>query len=273
MKLRRGQTRNNLLFWGYSRGKERWVDTETFEKLKSRAKERSREFHQKNPDYSRCASALARSRNPEKARAASKRSRLKKPDEYREKAREASRQFRKNNPEKARSRVNLWRKNNPDKAAESSKKTYLKYAEKRKRNAKIYRDKNAKVIARKNNIYHKQRRTVDPLFYLACSFRVRLGNALRKGGFKKIKSSVTLLGCSWSEFKTHIEKQFQDGMTWDNRGKFGWHIDHIKPLATATTLNEIKSLCHYANLQPLWAKDNLSKAAKYNTTNTNLLRK
>jgi hypothetical protein len=53
-------------------------------------------------------------------------------------------------------------------------------------------------------------------------------------------------------------------MTWSNMGE--WHIDHIKPLATAKTEKDVYELNHYTNLQPLWAKDNLSKGAK--TPNT-----
>jgi hypothetical protein len=54
-----------------------------------------------------------------------------------------------------------------------------------------------------------------------------------------------------------LEKQFVVGMSWDNRNK--WHIDHIIPLSSAKTEEEIYKLAHYTNLQPLWAEDNLSK--------------
>ncbi len=49
-------------------------------------------------------------------------------------------------------------------------------------------------------------------------------------------------------------------MSWDNRHK--WHIDHIYPISLAKTKEETIKLNSYKNLQPLWAKDNLSKGNK-----------
>jgi hypothetical protein len=58
----------------------------------------------------------------------------------------------------------------------------------------------------------------------------------------------------------HLESKFVDGMSWDNRSR--WHIDHIMPLASAKTEEELVALCHYTNLQPLWAAENLRKSDK-----------
>ena len=70
-------------------------------------------------------------------------------------------------------------------------------------------------------------------------------------------------GCSREELMEHIEKQFIDGMSWDNYGD--WHIDHIKPLSKfdLTSLEEQYAANHYSNLQPLWKEDNLRKKDKY----------
>ena len=68
------------------------------------------------------------------------------------------------------------------------------------------------------------------------------------------------MGCTPLQLREHLEKQFVDGMTWDNRSD--WHIDHIIPLSSAKTTEELNTLCHYTNLQPLWASENLSKGKK-----------
>jgi len=99
-------------------------------------------------------------------------------------------------------------------------------------------------------------------------FEIRLKNALRSRIKISLKSNPKksrtheLLGCSIQELKNYIEKQFLNGMSWENWGQFGWHLDHIKPLSSAKNLEEMYSLCHYTNLQPLWWWDNLSKSDK-----------
>lgn len=110
------------------------------------------------------------------------------------------------------------------------------------------------VEARKNNITR----------HLSDVLRTRIGNLLKTG------SAVKDLGCSIEEFKLHLERQFypnketKEEMSWENYGKFGWHIDHIKPLASFNLENreEFLKAAHYTNLQPLWAKENLSKSDK-----------
>ena len=100
----------------------------------------------------------------------------------------------------------------------------------------------------------------NPLYRL----KTILGVMIRKGlnGERKYLKTQEIVGCSWEELKHHLESQFQLNMTWDNHGQYGWHIDHIIPLASAKTEEEIYKLNHYTNLQPLWWEDNLEKGDK-----------
>jgi hypothetical protein len=79
--------------------------------------------------------------------------------------------------------------------------------------------------------------------------------------YSKNNSTFSIIGCSPECLKEHLEKQFKEGMTWDKLGK-QIHIDHIIPLSSAKTEEEVYKLCHYTNLQPLWAHENLSKGNK-----------
>ena len=94
---------------------------------------------------------------------------------------------------------------------------------------------------------------------LAINLRGRLSKAIRNN--YKSGSAVSDLGCSIDEFKQYLESKFQLGMTWDNYGRKGWHIDHIVPLCRfdLSDIVQFKKACNFNNLQPLWAKDNLNK--------------
>ncbi len=100
---------------------------------------------------------------------------------------------------------------------------------------------------------------------LASRLRSRMWSALQSQGGTKERSSVKELGCTIEQLKFYLESKFTDGMNWGNQGM--WHIDHCRPLSSfdLTDPEEYAKACHYTNLQPLWAKDNLEKGAKYET--------
>ena len=108
--------------------------------------------------------------------------------------------------------------------------------------------------------YNKTRKRNDPLYKLTCHVRTMTYNAFRNKGYTKRSQTYRLLGCSFEDLKSHIENQFTGTMNWDNHGE--WHIDHIVPLASAESEEQLTKLCHYSNLQPLWAEENLSKGGK-----------
>jgi hypothetical protein len=109
--------------------------------------------------------------------------------------------------------------------------------------------------------YQKERRTTDPEFKLVYNLRSRYRQALLHYGTWKTTSVAALAGCSMEELRTHIESQFQPGMTWDNWTKDGWHLDHIRPIASFDRPDH-PDCWHYTNLQPLWAEENLKKGAR-----------
>ena len=90
--------------------------------------------------------------------------------------------------------------------------------------------------------------------------RGRVSDIFRKMKMPKSGKTLDMIGCEWAKLKQHIQNQFKDGMKWSNRNL--WHIDHIIPLSSAKNEEELYKLCHYTNLQPLWAKENLSKGSK-----------
>lgn len=96
-------------------------------------------------------------------------------------------------------------------------------------------------------------------FKLKMLLRNRLRLAIKNN--QKVGSAISDLGCSVEELKTHLESKFLPGMTWGNWSRNGWHIDHVEPLSKFDLSDPIqfKKACHYTNLQPLWATDNLKK--------------
>jgi hypothetical protein len=117
----------------------------------------------------------------------------------------------------------------------------------------------SKVLIRLRK-WQSEKTNNDLNYKIKISLRTRLHHAIKTGA--KAGSAVRDLGCSIPEFKSHIEAQFQPGMTWENWGD--WHLDHIKPLSSfdLTDRDQFLVACHYTNYQPLWAADNFAKSAK-----------
>lgn len=124
-----------------------------------------------------------------------------------------------------------------------------------------WRISNKKSINDKANQYNKDKKSTDSLFKLRSNIRTLIANCIKRQGYKKTSSTFEILGCTFEEFKKHLENQFTEGMSWNNAGE--WHIDHVYPVSLATDENHLIKLNHYTNLQPLWAIDNLKKSNKY----------
>mgnify|MGYP001132378696 CR=1 FL=1 len=180
-----------------------------------------------------------------------------KPPKYEnEESRKEAARIRKNNARRERySRDLEYRKK-----ILSSQAEWLRLNQKPKKPRKLQTKEEKREYQRK---YQQEKRDTDPKWKIMKNLRTRISTAIR--GSRKSASTVSLLGCSVDELNKHLESQFTTGMTWDNYGYYGWHVDHIKPCASfdLTLDSEQKKCFHYTNLQPLWAKDNMNKSDKY----------
>jgi len=166
----------------------------------------------------------------------------------REKTLKRKQAWRNSNRARIRSKMNKWRK-------ESG---YNKIEYQRRKNDPNHIAYNASYRRK----YERDRRKNDPEWALKQNASRRIREMLSDG--VKKERTTTYLGCSISVLKIHLESQFEEGMTWDNRSE--WHIDHRRPCASFDLMDEEQQkMCfHYTNLQPMWAIDNITKGDKYN---------
>lgn len=167
---------------------------------------------------------------------------------------------------KSRLASKKWASKNRDKIRVSQRVYYARTTERFREWARQSRERRKTDPARleryntwcRNNI--KRRKATDPEFRIRFLMRNRIWMALQRG-VAKAGNTVELLGCTIPEFKRYIESLWLPGMSWENYGRHGWHLDHIKPCASfdLTDPAQQRACFHYSNVQPLWAKDNLSK--------------
>jgi hypothetical protein len=130
---------------------------------------------------------------------------------------------------------------------------------------KRYYDKNQPILIKKIVARRAIKRKTDAHTKIRDNLSLRMRLALKEQNLTKRNTTNELIGCTIPELKKYLEKKFQKGMTWKNQGRYGWHIDHIKPcsLFDLSIESEQKKCFHFSNLQPLWAKDNIIKSNKY----------
>jgi len=158
---------------------------------------------------------------------------------------EESKQYNLDNKEKKNAYSKQYYLDNKERLLEESKQWRLDNKEKKNAYSKQYQ----------NERYHS-----DPLFKFKDNCRSRTSTAFKQKSWRKNGGTEKLLGCDWKTAMNHIESQFvgkNKWMNWDNHGE--WEIDHIIPLASANTKEEMNPLFNYKNLQPLLAEDNRKK--------------
>lgn len=165
---------------------------------------------------------------------------------------EGRKRYRKQNIEKIREYNASYRERNAELIREKSR----EYREKNRARIKMWHEANSLKKSHKAS----QRKITDPLFKLSCNLRSRLYTVFRRMRCDKNSTTRKILGADFEKIKSHIELQFKPGMSWENYGE--WHIDHVIPLASGKTQEDLIRLSHYSNLQPLWAIENLIKGSK-----------
>lgn len=218
---------------------KRWCYPEKSEEARLRAKT----YHQKNKD------------NPEykekqRLRAEQKR----KTTEYQE----FRQSYYEKNKEKIQENIKKHRQKNLDHYLQKTHQHYQNNKERYKQWSKEYRLKNKDHLqSLELKRYHE-----DPITHLKQSLRMSLNRALKHGKNIKTNKALSYLGCTIEEFKIHLENQFKEEMSWDNR--LEWHLDHFIPLDKISEGYTLEQLCHFSNIRPLWKKDNLSKGNRLN---------
>lgn len=169
--------------------------------------------------------------------------------------------YREKNPEKRKETIKRYYENNKEKERLRFKKYRMENPEKRKLTCKNYVINNKDKYNEYSKNWKKKERLINPKYKLINNIRERTKDFLNYKKENKNTKIYNIVGCSPEFLKEYIENKFTEGMSWDLMGKH-IHIDHIIPLSSAKDEDEIYKLCHYSNLQPLWAKDNLKKGSK-----------
>ena len=178
-----------------------------------------------------------------------------------------------------------WRKANKEKLSKLDKIYRMKKKDKIKNRQQEWRKQNReKDIAYRRKYYEIKRllriKNEEKLLAtpekkaekLRAAINEKLTNSIRCGIYKALRGNKngrhweTIAGYTLKKLKKHLEKQFKDGMTWENYGRNGWHIDHIIPKSVFNYIDtedyDFKRCWRLSNLQPLWESDNIRKQAK-----------
>ena len=162
------------------------------------------------------------------------------------------------NNEVLNKKVKEWYKKNSEKALQQKRNYYQENRELVLERSKLWSKNNRDKV----NDYIKTKKEQNPLFRVELNIRGRIKQYLKQKNITQKNKTYNIVGIGINDLKKYIENQFTEGMSWENYGMYGWHIDHIIPLCSANDENELIKLFHYTNLQPLWAEDNLKKNGK-----------
>ena len=163
--------------------------------------------------------------------------------------------LKREHPEKLKAWRDKWNK------SEAGRKSCNRYDATHRNQRRAYSKKYQVEARKKISAYRLNKLHTDPEYYFKQRVRQCIRDSVGRLHLKKSKKTEEIVGLSFDEFKRYLLK------TWEQNYGYAWngelyHIDHIIPLSTASTEEEIIALCYYTNLQMLKPKDNLRKSNK-----------
>jgi len=167
------------------------------------------------------------------------------------------------NKEKIDSRNKLYKENHEEQVKDYQKKYVQDNKEKLSKRGLDYYHKNKEHISKQKLSYEIEKRKTDPIYKLRINIRASIRMSLKKKGYTKKSRTLQILGIAYDDFMNYLfhnaKLRYPNFIESDYLINHKYHIDHIIPLATAKTEDDVLKLCHYTNLQLLTINDNLSK--------------
>lgn len=196
-------------------------------------------------------------------------------EEQKARKKEYDKQYRESHREQIRASHKAWRDKNRDHLNEQAREKYKEnpqaFKERKERyiqsHQEQYKESNKRYKSenrQKCTDYERNKRQSDPVYRFRTSVRCLIWGYAKKKGYKGSKRVWEMVGCDFDTFLAYIQSQLEEGMTLENygHGEGCWNIDHITPIVTAKTDEDVERLNHYSNLRPMWATDNYKRPRK-----------
>lgn len=155
-------------------------------------------------------------------------------------------------------KIKSYRYNNKDRIKEQAKRYRVEHKEYLRKLRKLFY-KNNPHYARD---YEKRKMVEDDLYKFKKLVRNMIRASFNRKGLRKSRNTKDIVGCDYKFLQKYLLETYKNNYGYEWNRVESVHIDHIIPLATASTEEEIIKLCHYTNLQLLKAKDNIEKSDK-----------
>lgn len=188
---------------------------------------------------------------------------------------EQNKRYRESHKAEARDYHKAWRDANREHLNEQAREKYRQNPQSFKERKNRYVASNQEKVKKSQHRYKTEnrqkctdyeriKRQSDPVYRFRTSVRCLIWGYAKKKGYKGNKKTWELVGCDFDTFLAYVQSQFEDGMTLENygHGRGCWNIDHIVPISTAQTDDDVERLNHYSNLRPMWSTDNYRKSKK-----------